>query len=129
MANSSESAIPSLRYNNYIIKYELCKNIFSILTLPITTFSILIPPADLLLFYQRIGDQLTSCQILPVHIHSADLVIVIGIILVDSLIRITTGGIQRDLILVLPKLAAASLLIHRPQNMEKLADTFPFRIS
>ena len=49
----------------------------------------------------RITDQSLAVQIFSVHIHCADLMVFIGIIIIDSLCHITAGSIQCDLILPL----------------------------
>ena len=67
---------------------------------------------DLLPFYQSIGGKLFPIQISFVHIHCTDLMIVVGIVIVDSLICITAGSVQGNLIFVFSQLAAASLLVH-----------------
>ena len=62
------------------------------------------------------------------HVYCADLVVVIGCIIVNPFGSVEAGRVNRDLILSLRHLAAASLLINRTQNVEKLADAFLFRI-
>ena len=62
------------------------------------------------------------------HVYCADLVVVIGCIIINPFGSVTAGRVNRDLILSLRHLAAASLLIDRAQNVEKLADAFCFRI-
>ena len=63
------------------------------------------------------------------HIYPADLMIVIGRIVVDPLVCIAAGSIQGNLIFVLSQLAAAPLLIHAAKDMEELADALSLRIS
>ena len=59
-----------------------------------------------------IGDETAAVQILPVHIHTADLVVVVGVIVIDALVGVAAGGEQRDLIPALSQLAAAALLVY-----------------
>ena len=73
---------------------------------------------------QRIANQRRSIQFLPVHIHRGDLVIVVGLVIINALIRIAAGGIQSDLISPLPQPAAATGLADGTQNVKKLADAF-----
>ena len=58
------------------------------------------------------------------HINRSDLMIFIGIIIVDSFLCVPAGGIDRDLIFSVCHLTASALLVHRSQNVEKLADAF-----
>ena len=82
----------------------------------------------------RITDQSLAVQIFSMHIHCADLMVFVGIIIIDSLCHITAGSIQCDLILSISNFTASPLLIHWTENMEKLADTFrqnsglPYRV-
>ena len=66
--------------------------------------------SDLFPFYGRIGIKLLTFQVRLVHIHSTDLVIVIGGVVVDSLTRIAAGGVERDFVMPLTDLTAAALL-------------------
>ena len=83
----------------------------------------------LLSLNQRIGNKTTVLQILPVHIHTADLTVLVGPIIINSPVCITAGCIYRCLIISIPDSYTASLLIHRTKNVKKLADAFRFRIS
>lgn len=64
-----------------------------------------------------------------VHMDRRDLVIVIGGVVIDALICIAAGGVNGNLILSVFDFAAATLLIHCAENVEKLADAFRFRIA
>ena len=57
-----------------------------------------------------------------VHMDRRDLVIVIGGVVIDALICIAAGGVNGNLILSVFDFAAATLLIHCAENVEKLAD-------
>lgn len=83
---------------------------------------------DLLFSDRFVTHQLIRVQILPVHIHPGNLMIVISGIIIDSLICVTAGGVNRDLTITILKLAAAPLLVYGIQNMKKLADAFLFAI-
>ena len=61
------------------------------------------------------------------HIHSTDLVIVIGGIVIDALCSIAAGSIKRYFIFSISHIAAAALLLDRAENVEKLADALLFR--
>ena len=52
------------------------------------------------------------------HIHPGNLMIVISGIIIDSLICVTAGGVDRDLTITILKLAAAPLLVYGIQNMK-----------
>lgn len=75
-----------------------------------------------------IGDQRFRIQILQVHIHSTDLMILIGGVVINSLLGAAAGGIEGDLICSV-YIAAAAGLIHKAENVKKLADAFRFRAS
>lgn len=83
----------------------------------------------LLFLEQWIRNQPVTRQIFPVHIHSRNLTIFIGCIIIDSSVRIAAGAVDRHFILPFFILHAAPLLLHSAQNMEKLADTLHLRIS
>ena len=59
-----------------------------------------------------IAHQLIPVQILPVHIDAGDLMVIIGRVIVNSLIRITAGGINGDLAFTILQLTATALLIY-----------------
>ena len=80
---------------------------------------------DLLIENQGITDESGAVQILPVHIHGCNLVVIIGSVVVNAFVSVAAGGIDGDLIFA-AYIAAAPLLIHRAQNVEKLADAFVF---
>ena len=67
-------------------------------------------PADLVLhpnlfaFYRCIGNQLLGIQILSVQIHRRNLVVVIGVVIVDAPLGVSAGGVQGDFILALAEL-------------------------
>ena len=84
---------------------------------------------NLLTLHRCIGYQLFPVQILLMHVHSTDLVIVIGSIVVDPLIRITAGSIQGNLVFPLSQPTAPPLLIDTAEDMEKLAYALLLRIS
>ena len=67
---------------------------------------------NLLLLDRGIVYQLIPVQILPVHIHAGDLVVIVGGVIVDAFVGITAGGIDRDLALSVLQHTAPALLIH-----------------
>ena len=84
---------------------------------------------DLFFFDKRIPDQRPAVQILLMHVNRRDLMIVISRIIVNAPVRIAAGRIERDLIFAVVQFAAASLLIHRIQDVEKLADALALSAS
>ena len=91
------------------------------------TFSIC--AEDLLLFHQRVGNQLPAVEVCTVHVHRRNLAVFIGRVIIDPSVCITAGGVKRDLIFSLRDFTASSLLVYGAKDMEKLADalclTFP----
>ena len=79
-------------------------------------------PRDKRIFYGSI-----SVKVLPVHVHSGYLMIFVGGVIIYALSCAAAGGVKGDLIFALVHHAAASLLIHRVQNVEKLTYAFIFR--
>ena len=75
-------------------------------------------------FFHRIVYNLRPVQVLVMHIHRADLRIIISFIIVNPLIRIAARGVYRYLIFPVPDLAAAPCLLDRAEYMKKLAHTF-----
>ena len=69
-------------------------------------------PPNLLALHQRIGDKLFALQILLVHVHCCDLMIIIRCIIVPPLLCIAAGGIKGNLILAVSYLTASSWLLH-----------------
>ena len=57
--------------------------------------------------------QFLSVQVGLMHVYSADLVVIIGGIIINSLCGIAAGGIKSNLIFSLSYFAAASLLVYR----------------
>ncbi len=82
-----------------------------------------------LIFHRCIGNQFFFIKIFFVHIHPANLMIIVSIIIINSLVCIAAGSVQSNLILVFAELTAASLLIHTAKNVKKLAYAFLLRIS
>ena len=103
----------------YIPAYDIQAFLSFLIRCPCT----LILPSDLLIFNCRILNQHCTIQILLMHIHGGNLVIIISCIIVNSSVRITAGSINRYLMLSVIQFTAAPLLVQRAQNMEKLADT------
>ena len=65
----------------------------------------------------------TSVKIFSVHVHRRDLAVGICGVVINSTACITAGGVDRDLIFSIGYLAAASLLVDRSSDMEKLCHT------
>ena len=55
--------------------------------------------------------------------------VLVGRVVVDALLRVATGGVERDLVLALADVAAAALLIDRAEDVEELADALHLRIA
>ena len=85
-------------------------------------------PADLLTLHKRIPCEFCPIQILRMHVHACNLVIFVGGVVVDSLVCIATGSINRDLILFAAYITTASLLLYGVQDMEELAHACAFRV-
>ena len=62
------------------------------------------------------------------HVHCRNLTIIVGCIIINSFACIAAGRIDGQLILSLSDLAAASLLVDRAQDMEKLSDALHLRV-
>ena len=60
------------------------------------------------------------------HIHSGDLAVFIGGVVINAFVGIAAAGVQGNLVLTVVQLAAAALLLYRAENMEKLAHAFCF---
>ena len=84
--------------------------------------TLLILPQNMFSCHNWVMHQRFPIEILPMHIHSSNLMIFIGRIIVNSSVCIAAGSVDSDLILPFVQLTASSGLIHAPQNMEKLAD-------
>ena len=84
--------------------------------------------ADLLLPNRRESDKFLRIQVFTVQMHCMDLSVFVGGVVVDTLIPIAAGGVQRSLILSLSYFTTSPYLLHRPQNVKKLTDAFPFPI-
>jgi hypothetical protein len=81
---------------------------------------------NLLIQNKRITDKMVAIQILTVHIYSGNLMVMIRGIIVDTFVRIATGGINGNFVFSFLYLAAAPLLIHAAKNVKELTDTFFF---
>ena len=88
---------------------------------------LLILPVNLLSFNKRIFYQFFFIEILPKHIYRWYLMIFIGCIIINSLIRIATRCVECNFELSIGNFTAASLLIYWSKDMEKLADARFFR--
>ena len=84
---------------------------------------------DIFALEDRITDKSILVKIGFVYIHSRNLVIFVSVVIINTFAGIAAGGIKGDLVFSFCYLTAASLLIYRSQNMEKLADAFRFRIT
>ena len=62
--------------------------------------------------YRLITYQFGFFQVLVVHIYCGDLVIVVGSVVVNALVEITTRGVYRYFILAVSHFATASLLVN-----------------
>ena len=88
----------------------------------------LINCVDRSLLDDRIAHQSGRLQILMVHVDRGDLAVVVGGVVVDALVCVAAGGVEGDLILAVFEEAAASLLFHGSEDVEKLADAFLLRV-
>ena len=59
-----------------------------------------------------VDDGKSTLIVFSMHIHCADLMVFVGIIIIDSLCHITAGSIQCDLIRSISNFTASPLLIH-----------------
>ena len=57
-----------------------------------------------------------------VELHAGDLAVIIGRVVINAPVRVAAAGIERDLKLTVVQLAAAALLLHAREDVEKLAD-------
>ena len=73
--------------------------------------------------HQRVAGQLGAVQVFPVHIHSGDLVVAVGRVVINAFVGVAAAGVERDLILAAVQLTAAALLFDRVQDVEELVDT------
>ena len=55
--------------------------------------------------------------------------VIVGCIIVNSLVGVAAGRIDRYFVLVLREMATASLLVNRAENVEKLANTLCLALS
>ena len=81
---------------------------------------------DLLTGNQWIGYRNSSIQILPVHIHSSNLAVFVGGVIIYAFICVAAAGIEGEFIFVLPDAGKPPWLCNTVENMEELADTFGF---
>ena len=88
----------------------------------------LILKMDLFALNDRITDKCPSVQIFPFHVNCGDLMIFVSGVVVDALVCVAAGGVEGDLILAVFEEAAASLLFHGSEDVEKLADAFLLRV-
>ena len=58
------------------------------------------------------------------HIHSGDLAVFIGGVVINAFVGIAAAGVQGNLVLTVVQLAAAALLLYRAENMEKVVSLF-----
>lgn len=75
--------------------------------------TLLILPQNMFSCHNWVMHQRFPVEILPMHIHSSNLMIFICRIVINTLCCITAGSIQRNLIFAICHLTAATLLIHR----------------
>ena len=73
--------------------------------------------------------QFLSVQVGLMHVYSADLVVIIGGVVVNAPVRVAAGGIEGDLVFSLSQVAAAALLVHGAENVEELADALLLALS
>ena len=88
----------------------------------------LILKMDLFALNDRITDKCPAVQIFPFHVNCGDLMIFVSGVVVDALVCVAAGGVEGDLILAVFEEAAASLLFHGSEDVEKLADAFLLRV-
>ena len=84
---------------------------------------------DTLLRNRGIADKAPALQVLPVHIHADNAVVIIGGVVVNAPVRVAAGGIEGDLVFSLSQMAAAALLVHGAENVEELADALLLALS
>ncbi len=63
------------------------------------------------------------------HIDSIDLMIFVGVVVINSFYCITAGGVEGNFVFVFCYFAAATLLIYGAEDMEELADAFCFGVT
>ena len=67
-----------------------------------------------------VADELVGIEVLSVHIHSGNLAVFVGRIVIDAAGRVAAAGIERNFILAAVQLTAAALLLDGMENMEEL---------
>ena len=77
---------------------------------------------NLFALHQRVAGQLGAVQVFPVHIHSGDLVVAVGRVVINAFVGVAATGVEGDLILAAVQLTAAALLFDRVQDVEELVD-------
>ena len=63
------------------------------------------------------------------HIDSIDLMIFVGIVVINSLCCVAAGSVESDLIFAFCYFAAATLLIYGAEDVEELTDAFEFGVA
>ena len=61
------------------------------------------------------------------HVHCGNPAVFVRRIVIDSLVCVTAGSVNRYFVFILPHMAAAPLLFHTAQDVEKLAHALCFR--
>lgn len=63
------------------------------------------------------------------HIDSIDLMVFVGVVVINSFYCITAGGVEGDFVFVFCYFAAATLLIYGAEDVEELTDAFEFGVA
>lgn len=63
------------------------------------------------------------------HIDSIDLMIFVGVVVINSFYCITAGGVEGNFVFVFCYFAAATLLIYGAEDVEELTDAFEFGVA
>ena len=67
----------------------------------------------LLALYQRIMHDAVDIKVFLVHIHRGYLMVFVGCVVINALVRVTAGGVKRNFVLSLVHLTTAALLVNR----------------
>ena len=73
--------------------------------------------------------QFLSVQVGLMHVYSADLVVIIGGIIINSLCCVAAGSVEGNFVFAFCYFAAATLLIYGAEDVEELADAFKFGVA
>ena len=63
-----------------------------------------------------------TVQIFAVHVDLSNPAVVVGLVIIDALVLVAAGRVDRDFVLIPAQVAEAPLLLDRAQNVKELGN-------